>query len=570
MSVAGREVGREIHLPSSKVSRKHCAFEVRGGEVVVRDLGSANGVVVEGQKIREAVLAIGQRIQIGDYLLELTQSKPPASPSGPPPLDDLFGESGASAGASEAPPPMFGGFSGGETASPFGGQGVSQQGPPPLDDLFGESNKPSGEASFGTQNPQQGLNERPPPPQSSSKIQTPRTQNTPNSSGKTVGDLGIPGLDKAKEFLIKIPWSGRLGGLFLIALLAALFAPLGGVKHLLSNVDSKMEGLAKSYAVELTSTIARVNGEALSKLDATSIGSGSIGAADRAKGVVAGEVFLLDSRGRIKPTSDRPNPRPRLVQRASETQDVAYETDPDTDLFYIVAPIRISIGNAPAQVRGFVYVGFSVEDFLEDTGRANDLFPSALVLMFILFGVLFWSVRSHANRPILAAVDESELAMKGHVEHVKPSETWPELEALLHTVNRAISRSGVVSGGEHEDSSAITESLVMASSWPVVVADGDLNVTFINEIALRVFGVKSSDAVGTHVSKVINKEVISKAVLGALRSIETGTQSRVTQTVNVDGSPRRVTVSSKLAPQPNSARSEAGRRVFEFVVVVIA
>jgi PAS domain-containing protein len=382
--------------------------------------------------------------------------------------------------------------------------------------------------------------------------------------------LASMGFDKVRKFISKLPWSARLGGLFLVAFLASILLPLGGIKGLLSGVDTGMEGLARSYAVELTSTIARVNGEALSKLDATSIGSGSIGGSDRAKGVIPGEVFLLDSRGRIKPTSDRPNPRPRLVNRASETQDVAYETDLETGLFYVVAPIRISIGNAPAQVRGFVYVGFSVEDFLEDTGRANDLLPAALLSIFLIFSVLFWVVRSHANRPILAAAEESELAMKGHITEVTLTQSWPELGALLHSVNRAIGRGGVGAGSGSIDSGAISESLVKSCSWPIIVTDGDLNVSLINDIALRIFGLNSADGVGAHISRVVTKETLSKAILGALRTMQSGGLDIITQTVNVDGSQRRVTVSSKLAPKSSRQKSESDRKVFEFVVVVIA
>ncbi len=575
VSVAGREPGRELYLPSSKVSRKHCSFEVSGGEVVVRDLGSSNGVVVEGQKIREAILAIGQRIQIGDYLMQLVDSssdqQPEAPQTQPQPVDDLFGGVDTSSSGDGKAQPLFGGF-GVDSGSPMFGEDDGSADPPPFDELFGEQKADEAPPPFGMQSQPQKPDHQPQVSQHPSERAQPLSGTSTQISSSQMGDFlsGIGG-DKVRELTSRVPWSVRLGGLFLVAFLSTLLLPMGGVKNLLSSVDTGMEGLARSYAVELTSTIARVNGEALSKLDATSIASGSIGGADRAKGVIAGEVFLLDSRGRIKPTSDRPNPRPRLVLRSTETEDVAFETDPETGLFYVVAPIRISVGNAPKQLRGFVYLGFSVDDFLEDTGRANDLFYSALLLMFLVFSVLFWSVRRHANLPILAAADESELAMKGHIARVTLPGAWPELASLLHSVNRAIGRSS--SGGGNNikvdiDNNAISESLVNSCSWPIIVTDGDLKVTLINEIAVRIFHLKPSTRIGSHISRIITKEPLSSAVLGALRTIETGGHDSITQTVNVDGSQRRVTVSSKLAPKSNNSGPD--KKVFEFVVVVIA
>ncbi len=85
-NTAGRSSDNHIHLPSSHVSGRHCAFVWQDGQVVVSDRGSTNGIYVEGQKVREAVLAPGQRVQIGDWLLVL--AAPAAHPAPPPPASD--------------------------------------------------------------------------------------------------------------------------------------------------------------------------------------------------------------------------------------------------------------------------------------------------------------------------------------------------------------------------------------------------------------------------------------------------------------------------------------------------
>jgi pSer/pThr/pTyr-binding forkhead associated (FHA) protein len=60
----GRSPDCDLVLPDDDVSREHAAFEKRWQGVFVRDLGSKNGVQIEGQKIRGE-----RRLRHGDVLL---------------------------------------------------------------------------------------------------------------------------------------------------------------------------------------------------------------------------------------------------------------------------------------------------------------------------------------------------------------------------------------------------------------------------------------------------------------------------------------------------------------------
>lgn len=61
----GRASGNEIPVSDLAVSNRHCIFILNGSDVIVRDLNSSNGTVVNGQTISEAVLRPGDVIQIG-------------------------------------------------------------------------------------------------------------------------------------------------------------------------------------------------------------------------------------------------------------------------------------------------------------------------------------------------------------------------------------------------------------------------------------------------------------------------------------------------------------------------
>lgn len=68
-TTAGRRPDSDIFLDDVTVSRKHAEFVRRGGQFVVRDVGSLNGTYVQRDRIEEAVLRPGDEVQIGKYRL---------------------------------------------------------------------------------------------------------------------------------------------------------------------------------------------------------------------------------------------------------------------------------------------------------------------------------------------------------------------------------------------------------------------------------------------------------------------------------------------------------------------
>ncbi|OIP30879.1 MAG: hypothetical protein AUK47_23840 [Deltaproteobacteria bacterium CG2_30_63_29] len=72
----GRVEGNDIILPSNAVSRTHARIFVQQGRCFIDDLGSANGVIVDGEHIpNRHELRNASQIRIGDYTLYLEQSQ---------------------------------------------------------------------------------------------------------------------------------------------------------------------------------------------------------------------------------------------------------------------------------------------------------------------------------------------------------------------------------------------------------------------------------------------------------------------------------------------------------------
>jgi pSer/pThr/pTyr-binding forkhead associated (FHA) protein len=81
--LVGRHEECDILLDSRKVSRKHCLVALLGDSLVVRDLGSTNGVQVNGKSVVEARVLSGDELAIGGCRFRL-EPEPiePVSPHG--------------------------------------------------------------------------------------------------------------------------------------------------------------------------------------------------------------------------------------------------------------------------------------------------------------------------------------------------------------------------------------------------------------------------------------------------------------------------------------------------------
>ena len=64
----GRGTEADVQIDDTSVSRLHCAI-VLGSEVIVRDLGSTNGTLIDGVRAAEAVIHDGSIIKIGNITL---------------------------------------------------------------------------------------------------------------------------------------------------------------------------------------------------------------------------------------------------------------------------------------------------------------------------------------------------------------------------------------------------------------------------------------------------------------------------------------------------------------------
>jgi chromosome segregation ATPase len=99
----GRAPGCELQVDSSSVSRHHALVLVGPRDVIIEDLNSTNGVVVNGRKVARQLLSDGDLVTIGEVQFRYAAktanraAEPTARSAEPTPIDAKSGTTGAAA-----------------------------------------------------------------------------------------------------------------------------------------------------------------------------------------------------------------------------------------------------------------------------------------------------------------------------------------------------------------------------------------------------------------------------------------------------------------------------------------
>jgi predicted component of type VI protein secretion system len=76
----GRDAECDIRFDSRKISRRHCCLAHVGDQLIVRDLGSTNGIRVNGVRVLEGYLRSGDELTVGSHRYQVVwdAAAPPA------------------------------------------------------------------------------------------------------------------------------------------------------------------------------------------------------------------------------------------------------------------------------------------------------------------------------------------------------------------------------------------------------------------------------------------------------------------------------------------------------------
>ena len=80
--LVGRHPECDVQIDSRKISRRHCCIAQVSNYLVVRDLGSTNGVRINGTRVLEGRLTPGDELTIGSHRYRVSWDS--VVPEGPP------------------------------------------------------------------------------------------------------------------------------------------------------------------------------------------------------------------------------------------------------------------------------------------------------------------------------------------------------------------------------------------------------------------------------------------------------------------------------------------------------
>jgi len=83
VTVIGRRQESDLCIPLMVVSRRHCELNLERGRLKLRDLGSRNGTYINSQRVDQAEVNPGDKIQIGPVTFAVQIDNQPAELSTP-------------------------------------------------------------------------------------------------------------------------------------------------------------------------------------------------------------------------------------------------------------------------------------------------------------------------------------------------------------------------------------------------------------------------------------------------------------------------------------------------------
>lgn len=478
---AGRDPACEVCLPSKRVSRKHAIFEVKDGQVEVRDLGSHNGILSgSGARVDTLALPNGGRVQVGDYLLKLESAdeeldleeddislddetadsegaapppfpppaappraafppppkpfSPQAEPARPQPRSPTLApvpEPAPAAGGVVPPPPKLP-FA---PASGFGGFGKR-----PLDparSIIAEP-EPAPPAPPAPWIPDAKPAAPPPPPQPTAPAPPPPVRPASLPSPKIEEPTRPELRPEPRPPSTGFPWMLQAILVLMLALGLLVCSPIGGIVDLIWSTRTAVTEVSIQRGVALAESLANRNAQPLA--DQRGIALETTFLLERA-GVRA--ALVADPRGTVLAPAEKlrtsVSSQPAYAEASRTGEPATVEVG---DLVQIAVPVRAQVGGAgPRQIVGYVLIDYDASEIGDQVASpilaAFQAFFVLGVFVAILIGGVWWLLL----RPLAALREETELALLGDTHEVVAPVRLAHFEQLAHSINRLAARA---------------------------------------------------------------------------------------------------------------------------------
>ncbi len=496
----GRQSGNSIILSSSKISKRHCVILLEGSQIAVRDEGSSNGTFVNGALTKFRKLKAGDRITVGDFTFELTETIKRA-----------------------ARPVSVAGFS----------QGLQLPG-------------------GGTQG--QGVISGMPVHGGASSI------HAAEGPGKDFGSKLSWYFDQhVMPFFyglqMRHQWRYLCVALFSAFVLGTLVFT---IQPLIEANRSTIVKETLKRASFMAREIAQRNAPYLAARTETKT---EIGAAETAEGVRMAVLTDLDSR--ILAPTVRMNqyltggPEANLAVKARDLFRKGRESgvsQGDSELVIAVEPVKVlnpALGKNV--VVGMAVVSIDTSIATPDIGEVGMVYSEALILTGVLGGLILLILYRLTLKPFQILNEDMDKALKGEIPQVTQEFKFEELTSLWEIINASIQRipKGAQNSAEGQaagDEVSLVDQIIgpmrmlgTVSKMGIVVCDAQQRIQYLNGMFEEISGIRENGSVGQDFASVARdqslgiflKDLFDRAAVGSEGVGEGYDFSGITYTVHV-------------------------------------
>jgi hypothetical protein len=477
----GRQAGNAVVLTSAKVSKKHCVLVVSDGQVIVTDQGSSNGTFVNGVLAKSKPIHPGDRISVGEYVLELTR-RPEEAPRAVPAIAGL-------GNVLQFPKPA------GRAGQPSGGF-PGMPGIPSPGMMAGEA---PGVAGINSGAGVMAANQ---PPK--------------DLKGKVIWAFEHHLMPFFYALNLKHEWRVIcIGGAAAFTLGSVVLSVYPLIEHnreaLVNEMGKRAWLMAKQVAERNAAAIAA---GAVTKTEI----SPSI---ENADGVRVALLTDLDSR--ILAPANKLNQyltggaEAEFAVKARKAfrdgRETALVAECDGSTICAIEPVRIVSQQAGRNVTVAMAI-VSIDSSLAtpDLGEMGMTYAESLIAAGLLGGLVFLVLYRITLKPLRQLNEDMDQVLKGSLAQVTHEFKFEELDALWDLINSALQRvpkgtdalGGALGGGgpSAEELAGPLKMMGGVAQFPVLVCDGDKKVMFMNSMFEDVSGIRLDNALGQEISVV--------------------------------------------------------------------
>lgn len=452
-NLVGRAPNCDVKIMTSGVSKEHAEIHVYKEKILVVDLRSSNGTYLNGIKIQNGIVRLGDKMSVHDVILDIVPaandrntnvvpigipSQAPQVPQAPPPQ-------------AYYPPPNYGAAAPAYQQMP---QGMPQ----------------------GMMDPQSGA--MPAPAQNMMVTHGPLKGIMLNLE-EYMDRVALPGVYRLAEILeFKMVLATFLVG-FIIAVTLLSMIPM--VRITRSSITQESMRRAQSLA----RTLARVNQQSLLQGSYASLNTRDIEIEDGVKRA----LIVQQADGVIlAPASQAGNSPdlPFVVSARKESKAQAAQIDAST----IGASFPIGMYDAntgESIVKAHAVVLYDIGSLAFDDGRALSLFFQTLVISAVLGLLLFYFMYKLIEHPMVVLNNQLDIAMREKKDNLAVNFMFPALQTLIGNLNSLLTRyingddegSGGMGVFGNKDSEATN--LLHMIGYPAIAVRSDSSIVACNQ-----------------------------------------------------------------------------------------